>query len=158
METQVLSVEQMKHLQELGVDTSKTKISWYAIYETLPNWYNELRIRDKVFDDYYPFMPTFTLQDMLEIMPESIISDNILYHFELLKLGSSYSIGYKGIIDKIVDENNREYFYLHGADEINTIKYHILLWDKKLLTCAYEMLCWLAENGYLKGGNDEERN
>lgn len=138
MEIQVLSVEQMKRLQELGVDISKSKMCWYAIYETLPNWYNELRIRDNVFDDYYPFMPTFTLQDMLEMMPESITSDNILYHFELLKLGASYSIGYKGI----VDENN---------DDENRIKYHILLWDKNLLTCAYEMVCWLIENNYIGG-------
>lgn len=148
MKTQVLSVEQMQHLQELGIDTSKAKICWYAIYETLPNWYNELRIRDNVFDDYYPFMPTFTLQDILEMMPESITSNNILYHFELLKLGSSYSIGYKGIIDKIIDENN--------VDEINTIKYHILLWDKNILTCAYETLCWLAENNYI-GDNDANK-
>ena len=145
MKTQVLSIEQMKHLQELGVDTSKAKLCWYAIYETLPNWYNELRIRDKVFDDYYPFMPTFTLQDMLEMMPESITSDNMLYHFEILKLGSSYSIGYKGIVEE------------YNGD-CNMIKYHTLLWDKNLLTCVYEMLCWLVENGYLKGGNDEERN
>lgn len=136
MNEEVLSIEQMKHLQELGVDISKAKMCWYAIYETLPNWFNELRIRDNVFDDYYPFMPTFTLQDMLEMMPESITSDNMLYHFELLKLGSSYSIGYKGI----VDEDN---------GDCNMIKYHTLLWDKNLLTCVYEMLCWLVENKFI---------
>lgn len=139
MKTQVLSVEQMKHLQELGVDTSKAKISWYAIYETLPNWYNELRIRDDVFDKNYPSVPTFTLQDILEMIPSSITSDNVDYHFELLRLNLSSSMGYKGI----VDENDGDY---------NKIEYHILLWDKNLLTCAYEMLCWLAENEHLKGG------
>lgn len=149
MKTQVLSVGQMKHLQEFGVDTSKAKMSYYATYESEPHWYNTLRERDNIFDNNYPHMPTFTLQDMLEMIPESITSDNILYHFELLKLGSStYSIGYKGIIDKIVDENN--------IDETSTIKYHILLWNKNLLTCAYETLCWLAENNYI-GGNDESK-
>lgn len=143
MKEKVLSVEQMKHLQELGVDTSKAKMAWYAIYETLPNWYNELNIRDDVFDKNYPSVPTFTLQDMLEMMPSSIESDNILYHFELLKLNLSQSMGYKGIVNETVDEN---------GDEINRIKYHILLWNKNLLTCAYEMLCWLAENEHLKGG------
>lgn len=139
MKTQVLSVEQMKHLQELGVDISKAKMAWYAIYETLPNWYNELRIRDDVFDKNYPSVPTFTLQEILEMIPSSITSDNIVYHFELLKLNFSYSMGYKGI----VDENDGDY---------NMIDYHILLWDKNLLTCAYEMLCWLVENEHLKGG------
>lgn len=143
MNEQVLSVEQMQRLQELGVDTSKTKMSWYAIYETLPNWYNELNIRDDVFDKNYPSVPTFTLQEMLEMMPSSITLDNTLYHFELLKLNYTYSIGYKGIVDETVDEN---------GDEIDRIKYHILLWGKNLLTCAYEMLCWLVENEHLKGG------
>lgn len=95
MKSQVLSVEQMKRLQELGVDTSKAKMAWYAIYETLPNWYNELRIRDDVFDKNYPSVPTFTLQDLLEMMPNNEIPD--------------------------------------------------------LLTCAYETLCWLAENNYIGG-------
>ena len=135
MKEKVLSITQMQHLQELGVDTSKTSCFWY-------------------FDDREDYLfwgqcttpsgvPTLTLQDMLEMMPSSIESDNIVYHFELLKLGSStYSIGYKGIVD-IVDENN---------DDNNKIKYHILLWNKNILTCAYETLCWLAENGHLEGG------
>lgn len=61
MKNQVLSVEQMQHLKKLGVDISKAKMSWYAIYETEPNWYNELNIRDDVFDKNYPSVPTFTL-------------------------------------------------------------------------------------------------
>jgi hypothetical protein len=138
MKNQVLSVEQMKHLQELGVDTSKTKMAWYAIDVTEPNWYNELIIRDKIFDMNYPSIPTFTLQEMLEMIPESITSDNILYHFELLKLGSCYSMGYKCIIYEKNGDNNR-------------IEYLILVWDKNSLTCAYEILCWLAENKHIGG-------
>ena len=140
MKTQVLNIEQMQHLQELGVDTSMASCFWY-------------------FDDREDYLfwgqcttpsgvPTLTLQDMLEMMPSSIESDNRLYHFELLKLGSStYSIGYKGIVDKIIDEN---------IDEINTIKYHILLWDKNLLTLVYEMLCWLAENKHIGHKNEKK--
>lgn len=132
MKEKVLSVAQMQHLQELGVDTSKASCFWY-------------------FDDREDYLfwgqcttpsgvPTLTLQDMLEMMPSSIESDNILYHFELLKLGSStYSIGYKGIVDENNGDNNK-------------IKYNILLWNKNILTCAYETLCWLAENGHLEGG------
>lgn len=140
MKTQVLTIEQMKHLQELGVDTSKASCCWCSAYDieqfVMP-------IEDKDF--FNSDKLTFTLQDMLEMMPESITSDNILYHFELLKLGSSYSMGYKCI----VYENNGEH---------NRIEYLILVWDKKILTCANEMLCWLAENGYLKGGKNGKRN
>ena len=125
MKEKVLSVEQMKHLQEIGVDTSKASCYWY-------------------FDDREDYLfwgqcttpsgvPTLTLQDMLEMIPSSITSDNIEYYFELLNLNSCYSIGYKRI-----DGDN------------NTIEYHIVLWDKKLLTCVYETLCWLVENEHLK--------
>jgi hypothetical protein len=130
MKEQVLSIKQMEHLKELGVDTSKESCFWY-------------------FDDKEDYLfwgqcttpsgvPTLTLQDMLEMIPGSIESDNILYHFELLKLGSCYSMGYKCIIYEKNGDNNR-------------IEYLILVWDKNSLTCAYEILCWLAENKHIGG-------
>ena len=140
MKNQVLSVEQMKHLQELGIDTSKASCAYYAFYESEPNYY-ELRIRDSALEidpQTILFIPTFTLQDILNMLPGSIMSDNIFYHFELLNLTSAYSIGYKGF----VGEND---------DDPNMMEYHILLWNTNLLTSAYEMLCWLAENEHIGG-------
>lgn len=131
MEEQVLSIEQMQHLQELGVDTTNAKMSWYAIYETLPNWYNELNIRD-TFNKNYPSVPTFTLQDMLEM-----ISNCFTYEYEykfMYHLGTWYS-KYMPMIDD-------DYFISSNTNP---------------LTCAYETLCWLAEKGLLKGGNNESK-
>lgn len=34
MSKQVLSIEQMKHLKELGVDISRASVSWYRILRT----------------------------------------------------------------------------------------------------------------------------
>ena len=137
MKSQVLSIEQMRHLQELGVDTSKAKMCWYAIYETEPNWYNELRIRDEVFDKNYPHIPTFTLQDILEILPKTIenwFTDAGIYKqkasFEMYIKDSNWHICYS-----LFDEE----IYSNDCDN--------------LLTCAYETLCWCAENNYLKGGD-----
>ena len=136
MKTQVLSIEQMQHLIELGVDTSKTKMAWYAIYETLPNWYNELRIRDDVFDRNYPSVPTFTLQDMLEMMPYDIKVPNNpevegrFYRFQLRKLLMP----------------NYEIRYIDWEDTI-----FISICNEDLLTCTYEALCWLVENKYIGG-------
>lgn len=139
MEEQVLSIEQMKHLQELGVDTSKASCCWCSAYDieqfVMP-------IEDKDF--FNSDKLTFTLQDMLEMMPESITSDNILYHFELLKLGSCYNMGYKCIIYEKNGDNNR-------------IEYLILVLDKNSLTCAYEILCWLAENKHIGGNNANDK-
>lgn len=141
MEQQVLSIEQMRHLQELGVDTSKAKMAYYAIYETLPNWYNELRIREREFDGYYPFVPTFTLQDMLEMM---------LYEIR------GYFFDQQTAILKIIPVSGNKYI-------VSCIeqKYYRVIYESKnpsdLLTCAYETLCWLAENEFI-GDNDEKRD
>lgn len=137
MKTQVLSVEQMKHLQELGVDTSNAKMAWYAIYETLPEWYNELNIRDDVFDKNYPSVPTFTLQDMLEMLPDGIEDGGYVFFPTFKRTLTNWMGGYCN--------------FTYGM-EIGVF----LLPD--LLTCAYETLCWCAENGYLKGGENEKRD
>ena len=129
MKNQVLSIEQMKHLQELGVDTSKAKMAWYATYETKLNRYNELRVKDEVYDKHYPSVPTFTLQDMLEMMPYLLFGK---YFFNINK--SSHNWWFIKYTDYLA---NNDYEFFHSND---------------LLEAAYQCLCWLAENGYLKGG------
>lgn len=133
MKNQVLSIEQMKHLQELGVDTSKAKMAWYAIYETLPNWYNELHIRDDVFDKNYPSVPTFTLQDMLDMIPYLLFGK---YFFNINK--SSHRWWFIKYTDYLAKD---DYEFFHGSN---------------LLEVAYQCLCWLAENNYI-GGNNENK-
>lgn len=132
MEQQVLSIKQMRHLQELGVDTSKAKMAWYAIDETKPNWFNELNIRDEVFDKNYPSVPTFTLQDMLEMMPKEILADGGKYLLLICVLHKQWVVGYDGM-DSFVARKN-------------------------LIYALYNRVCWLAEKGLLKGGNDEKRD
>lgn len=40
-------------------------MAYYAIYETEPNWFNELRERELEFDNNYPHIPTFTTHDAI---------------------------------------------------------------------------------------------
>lgn len=66
MKEQVFTIEQMKTLKEVGVDIEIARgMAYYAIYETEPNWYNELREREDVFDNNYPYIPTFTTHDAI---------------------------------------------------------------------------------------------
>jgi len=138
MKNQVLSIEQMQHLQNLSVDTSKAKMAYYAIYETLPNWYNELRIRDDIFDKNYPSVPTFTLQEMLEVIRENSDDNRIDINittgfFETWKI-------YVEIYHKHLKPNQVEIFE-----------------HQDLLPCVYDVFCWLAENNYI-GGKNEKRD
>lgn len=129
MKNQVLSIEQMKHLQEFGVDTSKASCYWY-------------------FDDREDYLfwgqcttpsgvPTFTLKDMLEMLPP---------HF--------YSFPFEDkeryvIHDMVMERLTGEWLigYTHGIEKGKTLFY----FQGDLLTCAYEILCRLAENNYIGG-------
>ena len=141
MKNQVLSVEQMKHLQELGVDTSKASCAYYAFYESKPNYY-ELRIRDSTLEidpQTILFIPTLTLQDMLEMMPYEIkdyfrSNGKDFKSFARIKI-----ITYGNGKWQIIYRECIMYLYIFESSETD------------LLTCAYETLCWLAENNYIGG-------
>ena len=62
IEEQVLSIEQMKHLQELCVDTSDASMCW-AGNDVVPN--NGL-----AFDLGYDGIPTYTTGDLIEKLPK----------------------------------------------------------------------------------------
>ena len=62
IEEQVLSIEQMKHLQELGVDTSDASMCW-AGNDVVPN-------NGSAFDLGYDGIPTYTTGDLIEKLPK----------------------------------------------------------------------------------------
>jgi hypothetical protein len=108
------------------------KMAWYATYETEPNWYNELRIRDDVFDKNYPSVPAFTLQDMLEMMPKEILVERYKHLLMICVLHQQWVVGYDGMNSFVARKN--------------------------LIYALYNRVCWLAKNRYLKGGNNEKRD
>lgn len=77
---QVLSIEQMKHLQELGLDTSDASIYWARVShgsriddKSKGVWFLSLH---KEFQTCgfmsYETLPTYTLQDIIQRLPPSI--------------------------------------------------------------------------------------
>lgn len=84
---QVLSVEQMKHLQELGLDTGDASMCWCrAISHKSVTWELEIYeyvINQKLDSNFWETTPTYTLQDILDKLPTLIIissekSENII--------------------------------------------------------------------------------
>lgn len=148
-----LSIEQMQKLKELGVDTkdaSLVKIHYdddgIELDSTLFNkeetaWWDEenqcwvtsfyIMLYDAETGSYDHSLreeyATFTLQDMLELMP-SQIKEKKTYYLSLHK--------FEGII-------HLEYSY-PGCD------YTLHTSCGSYLDAAFNMLVWLAENGYLK--------
>lgn len=120
-----LSIEQMQKLRELGVETKDASLCWVCGPEG--KYYLSLH------DEYcyeMAFMnpvPTFTLQDMLELMP-SQIKEKKTYYLSL---------------HKFEDIIHLEYSY-PGCD------YTLHTSCGSYLDAAFDMLVWLAENEYLK--------
>ena len=67
---QVLSIEQMKHLQELGLDTGDASMCWCrAISHKSVTWELEIYeyvINQKLDSNFWETTPTYTLQDILD--------------------------------------------------------------------------------------------
>ena len=131
-EMKALSIEQMTKLKELGVDTSKASMC-YVFFESDGNKYEKLVVND---EDCYEFaslnpIPTFTLHDIIELLPKAINS-----HFGILTLAIKSSGD----------------FLLHVVSYENRCKLSNVVWffNDNILDAAYQMLIWVIENGYLK--------
>ena len=116
IEEQVLSIEQMKHLQELGVDTSDASMCW-AGNDVVPN-------NGAAFDLGYDGIPTYTIGDLIEKLPKQIgyYTLSVCWRNECVKYDNWIS---EEVTDYIGDFNF-EY--------------------RPLIEALYDCLCWVAEN------------
>lgn len=138
----VLSIDQMKHLKELGVDISKASMWWCRIVrpacpptkkeKVMIDWFLSLRKEHMHTElDIVETIPAFTLDDIINLLPKSIYDE---------KSNSSASL--------YIDYEHEIVAY--GITE----RYGFEVWCRKdievyLINSAYEMLCWVIENNYL---------
>ena len=123
IEKQVLSIEQMKHLQELGVDTSDASMCWVAGEDTSTDeeeW--NLIIPNNFIMPYN--IPTYTIGDLIEKLPKSDNSGDLLIEYRNSELGY-------GVWD---------WGELYGINAQQNFK------DKPLKNALYDLLCWVVEN------------
>lgn len=134
----VLSIEQMKHLQELGLDTSDASMYWARVShgsrvddKSKGKWFLSLH---KGFQTCgfisYESIPTYTLQDILGKLP-CFIGNQVL------------------TIQKLADSYTCLYIEPYTRSMINITE------SKEPIDAAYDMLCWCIENGYVKVGKEE---
>lgn len=129
MTKQVLSILQMKHLEELGMDTIGASMCWSKTPTGRELVINDgLLIGERKYG-MYP-IPTYTLQEVLDALPGNI-SYNEKYYYLTVDL----------------DAKNIYYGTTFGFDLLKGFIY-----KKKgcLIDAAYSMLCWCIENGYIK--------
>ena len=132
----VLSIEQMTKLKELGVDVEPNGLDF--MYSEVVPVECRLMYAESVCEDD---MKAFTLQDIIELLPKSIS-----HKYEVLS--KTYEDTYvlvwdmEGGVVKYCDDIGCEREYTnHAIIHVNEIG---------VLESFYNMLLWVAENGYLK--------
>ena len=131
IEEQVLSIEQAKHLQELGLNMSDACFCWCKGLHNDNNYHftlNSNMLPEIVGTDSESVIPTYTLQEVWNKLPYKIKTPR----YDILQLD---------FID---------YELMYHDKETGYVKH----WETgKIIESAYEMLCWVLENGYLKEDN-----
>ena len=138
IEEQVLSIEQMKHLQELGVDTSDASMYWVRAKRiigkqrnnVLDNEMGKWRLslsKSIVLPAAWAVesVPTYTIGDLIEKLPKSIDLGFGEYDLELSIKGEYVEVQYENDYDDYTP------FFCSNLSLIESL---------------YRILCWLAEN------------
>lgn len=136
MMKQTLSIEQMKHLKELGLDTSNASMH----YQFLPTADSIINGTDEIEKEPCLFVsqpnmeheyPAYTLQDILGKLP-CFIDTHVL------------------TLQKLANSGTCLYMEPYSRSILNLTE------SKELIDAAYEMLCWCIEKGYVKVGMEEK--
>lgn len=155
MEKQVLSIEQMKELKELGLDITSAGMKWvpkFRLDETgkkleLYGYFLDINYTS-VGEQSYDIMngeytiPTFTLQDIINLLPH-YIEDKEIGRFD-------YELRVKK--DGVIYESYDVYDELGDSFVLNDYN----IYDdecKTILDCAFKMLKWCINNGYITREN-----
>ena len=149
MTKQVLDVQQMQHLQELGLDTSNASILHCELYYAEPILVESKHKFDKeenaiILDGIRDSViyckkitPSYTLQDVLELLPKEIKPAEKCYWLRI-DLADECLYYYRDAID--LTERRGKVFSYYGEE---------------LIDAAYSMLCWAIENEFVETNKNE---
>ena len=138
---QVLNVQQMQHLQELGLKLKETLLYWARCVDNNPcaaTHYEEWALikgnntPPTVGFTSWQFIPAYTLQDVMDALPEYIYDSTELY---LLEINMFFKhIRYSRFNDVLTKRN----------------------FDRTpIIDAAYELLCWAIENKFVETNKNE---
>lgn len=136
MAKQVLSIEQMQHLQELGLELKKDTILVWARFmlgkTQISDW--EIAYNHSTITDNSQTIPAYTLQDVLDALPTTILHDKRIYELNINMCNESI-----------------EYVKTSVDDVLVGLRFTQLL----LIDAAYSVLCWCIENKFVKTNKNE---
>ena len=124
IEEQVLSIEQMKHLQELGVDTSDASMVWIENTNICYWRISTMNPISRIICKKEIAIPTYTIGDLIEKLPKSENIGDLFIEF------CNSDLGYG-------EWDCSELYGINGQQNFK---------DKPLKDALYNLLCWVAEN------------
>ena len=93
LEQQVLIIEQVRELQELGFDIEKSASMCWAKFFDRDNFYRILNKEYAEYAELNDYIPTLTIGDIIEYLPEEI-EEKIL---NIFAFGETWSVGWEGV-------------------------------------------------------------
>ena len=135
MSKQVLDVQQMQHLQELGLELKDTMIYWSKPHKGVicrcgNDWF--LSLVDDKTRNFFDVIPAYTLQDVLDALPIEI----------------KYKDKRCWLCIELADEMIG-YYYEDYHLEHKWVYHEVVMKDENLIDAAYRLLIWVIENGYI---------
>lgn len=129
MNKHVLSIEEMRELKELGINTSKASMCWNTYDSFLIA--NDENLKDSFNYSDDDWIPTFTLQDILTILPTYITHNDGEYEYKwnIMPFGEEYVVQYL------------------DTDGINPAL--VTMKDVSLLQACFNILKWCKQNNYI---------
>ena len=142
---QCLDIEQMQHLQELGLELKETMLYWARCVDNNPraatHYGKWVLIKGNNAQTvglmHWEFIPAYTLQDVLDALPKDISKDGCTWYASLY----------------IDFENNRIAY--GNTDRYGFEIYHEIMIEKDLIDAAYFMLCWAIDNKFVETNKNE---
>lgn len=123
MEEQVLTIAEMQSLQELGIDTTKASMFWVK-EKNKDNYY--LAVQDGTLTPNTTCIPTFTMQDILQLLPKYMNLNNKTYFLTLM-----YDVSNGVVISYCTEHINNILHPEYSSNQLTACR-RMLTWVKKM--------------------------
>ena len=138
----VLSIEQMKHLEELGLKVGYDASMVY--HKESDGWHLSIFYGYEDFElRKIEYVPAYTLQDILEKLPKAIpcsIPGLLYYRLSISSIYESDKLAISYEANRPIPEQGETY-------KVESVAKIII---DTPLEATYKMLCWCLEEGFVK--------
>ena len=133
---QVLDVQQMQHLQELGLELDYDILYSYVKFEDT-DWLLKPFSDLNIIGISFKYIPAYTLQDVLDALPKY------------------YHIAHIGWTKLSIRAHNTKEWEVGYVYELSKYAYGGRILGKELIDAVYELFCWCVEWGFVETNKNE---